>query len=120
MSEEFHVENGLRQDDALSPMLFVIALESLIRTVLESNTEVKIQENTEVTIVEFADIMILTELEANLKTISDLIETSENIGLIINDSKAKYMILLCKINNQTELVEEQTRFERVENLSTLE
>lgn len=42
MSEEFNVENRLRQDDALSPIIFNIALEYVVRTVLEFNTGVKI------------------------------------------------------------------------------
>lgn len=45
MSEELSVQNGLRQGDALFPMLFNIALEYVERTVIESNTGVIIQEN---------------------------------------------------------------------------
>jgi len=55
MSEEFSIENGLRQGDALSSMLFNIVLEYVVRAVLESNTGVKIQENTKVTIITYAD-----------------------------------------------------------------
>lgn len=95
MSEEFNIDNGLRQGDAPSPMLFNIALKYVVRAVLEFNTGVKIQENTEVTIVAYADdIMIVAESEANLKTTtSNLMEKSKDMGLIINESKTKYMIL---------------------------
>lgn len=65
MSEEFNIVNGLRQGDSLSPILLNIALEYVVRSILEFNTGVKIQENTEVTIV--ADIMIVAESEKNLK-----------------------------------------------------
>jgi hypothetical protein len=36
------------------------------------------------------------------------------MGLIINKSKTKYMILPCKIHNKTELVIGQMSFERIE------
>ncbi|KAL4096476.1 hypothetical protein QTP88_021422 [Uroleucon formosanum] len=87
MSEEFSVENGLRQGDALSPMLFNIALQYVVRAVIEFNTGIKIQENTEATIMAYADdIMIVTESEANLKkTTADLIEKSKDMGLVINE-----------------------------------
>lgn len=50
-------------------MLFNIALEYVVRAVIESNTGVKIQENTEITIVAYADdIMIVAESKADLKT----------------------------------------------------
>jgi hypothetical protein len=69
ISGEFSVENDLRQGDTLSPMLFNIALEYMVKAVLESKIEVKIQENTEVTIIAYADdIMIVAESETNLKT----------------------------------------------------
>jgi len=121
MSEEFRVENGLRQGDALSPMLFNIALEYVVRAVIESNIGVKIQENTEVMIMAYVDdIMIVAESEANLKTTTaDLIEKSKDMGLVINESKTKYMILSRKIHNQTELAVGQMRFERVETFKYL-
>jgi len=63
-------------------MLFNIALEYIVRAVLEINTEFKIQENTEVTILAYADdIMIVAESEANLKTTtSNLMEKSKDMG----------------------------------------
>jgi len=79
----------------------IAALEYVVRAILESNTGVKIQENIEIAIVAYADgIMIV----ANLKMTSDLIEKSKDMGLVINESKTKYMILSRRIHNQTELV----------------
>jgi len=44
---------------------------------------------------------------------ANLIEKSKDMGLVINESKTKYMILSRKIHNQTELAVGQMRFERV-------
>jgi hypothetical protein len=66
----------------------------MAKAVLDSNTRVKIQENTEITIMAYTDdIMIVAESEANLKMTTDLIEKSKDMGLVINESKTKYMIL---------------------------
>jgi hypothetical protein len=102
-------------------MLLNISLEYVEIAILESNTGVKIQENTEVTIVAYADaIMVATESKANLKaTTLDLIEKSKDMGLLINESKSKYMILSRRIHNQTELVVGKLRFERVETFQYL-
>jgi hypothetical protein len=42
ISEDFDVVTGLRQGDALSPALFNIALESVIRDTLATTNEVEI------------------------------------------------------------------------------
>ena len=39
MSYSFPIENGLKQGDALSPLLFYFALQYAIRKVLETNLE---------------------------------------------------------------------------------
>jgi len=121
ISDEFCVETGLRQGDALSPMIFNIALEYIVKTIIETNKDVQIQENTQITVMAYADdIMITAELEANLKMITlDLIEKCKDMGLIINENKTKYMILSWKNHNQTELVVEQMRFERVDTFKYL-
>ncbi|VVC29027.1 Reverse transcriptase domain [Cinara cedri] len=44
-SEEFQVTTGLRQGDALSPALFNIALESVMRTVISQAKGIEIKDN---------------------------------------------------------------------------
>lgn len=44
LSDEFDVITGLKQGDALSPLLFNIALEKVIRRVQRNNRRVKIDE----------------------------------------------------------------------------
>jgi len=86
---------------ALSPMMFNITLEYIVRTIIETNNGVQIQENTQITIAAYADnIMIVAESEANLEaTTLDLIEKSRAMDLIINESKTNYTILSCNAHN---------------------
>lgn len=66
------------------------------------------------------DIMIADELEANLKaTAMDLMEKSKDMGLIINESKTKNMVLSRRTHSQTELVIGPLRFGRVKTFNYL-
>lgn len=61
------------------------------------------------------DIMIADKLEANLKaTAMDLMEKSKDMGLIINESKTKNMVLSRRTHSQMELVIGPSSFGRVE------
>ncbi|KAL4123377.1 hypothetical protein QTP88_015573 [Uroleucon formosanum] len=64
--------------------------------------------------------MIADELEANLKaTAMDLMEKSKDMGLIINESKTKNMVLSRRTHSQTELVIGPLRFGRVKTFNYL-
>ncbi|VVC37111.1 Reverse transcriptase domain [Cinara cedri] len=54
-SNEFPVSTGLRQGDALSPALFNIALESMVRQVLRKAERLKLSDDQQLTIVAYAD-----------------------------------------------------------------
>lgn len=69
LSGEFQITTGLRQGDALSPALFNIALESVMRTVISQAKGIEIKDNQHLTAVAYADdIVLLTETVDDLKT----------------------------------------------------
>ncbi|KAF0702148.1 craniofacial development protein 2-like, partial [Aphis craccivora] len=76
LSEEFEVITGLKQGDALSPLLFNIALEKIIRR--------------------FADNLNLIgdSMEIVEQNINTLVEGAKTVGLKINQDKTKVMELL--------------------------
>jgi hypothetical protein len=41
LSENYHIQNDLKQADALSPLLFNLALQYTIRKVQETRVEIK-------------------------------------------------------------------------------
>ncbi|XP_050426968.1 beta-1,4-N-acetylgalactosaminyltransferase bre-4-like [Adelges cooleyi] len=83
-SEEFGVGIGLRQGDALSPALFNIALESVMRETLDGALGIKMRNDQQLVLPGYADdVIIMAESEEDLKrTTSKLIAEGENIGLM--------------------------------------
>jgi hypothetical protein len=78
LSEDFSVTTGLRQGDALSPALFNIALESVMRIIMFQAKGIKIKDNHHLTAVAYADdIILLAETENNLKNTADILMKGE-------------------------------------------
>ncbi|KAL4083606.1 hypothetical protein QTP88_028922 [Uroleucon formosanum] len=74
LSEEFQVTTGLRQGDALSPALFNIALESVMRAVISQAKGIEIKDNQHLTAVAYADdIVLLAETVDDLKNTTDIL-----------------------------------------------
>ena len=70
----FPVTTGLRQGDALSPALFNIALESVMRTVISQAKGIEIKDNQHLTTVVYADdIVLLAETVNDLKNTTDIL-----------------------------------------------
>jgi hypothetical protein len=64
--------------DALSPTLFNIALESVVREVLEDGTGLRIGEGHKITLAAYADdIIILGETEEDLKRLAEKLISKE-------------------------------------------
>jgi hypothetical protein len=90
---KFHIQNGLKQGDALSPLLFNFALEYAIRKVQENQMELKLN-GTHQLLVYADDVNLLGDnkdaIEKNMDTLSD---ASKEVDLEVNTEKTKYMLL---------------------------
>jgi sorting nexin-29 len=92
LSESFHVQNGLRQGDALACILFNIALEKIIRDA-NINQPGNIFYKS-VQILAYADdIDIISRSPKSLQEAKIALDTAaRKMGLEINQAKTKYMI----------------------------
>jgi hypothetical protein len=87
LSDSFLNQSGLKQGDALSPLLFNFALEYAIRKFKENQVRLKLNGTHR----------LLNLLGDNIDTIKkntkSLIDASKEIGLVINVEKTKYTLL---------------------------
>jgi hypothetical protein len=93
LSDSFLIQNGLKEGDALSPLLFNFALEYAISKVQKNQMELKL--NGTLQILAYADDVNL--LGGNIDSINKNTETlndaSKEVGLEVNVEKIKYMLV---------------------------
>jgi hypothetical protein len=92
-SDNFSIQNGLKQGDDLSPLLFNFALDYAIRKVQENQVVLKLN-GTYRPLVCADDVNLLGDnIDAIKKNTQALIDTSKEVGLEVNTEETKYMLL---------------------------
>jgi len=90
--EDFEVKTGLMQDDALSPILFNLALEKVIHSVQSNKLEINIGKTT-LDVLGFVDELNIVgeNKEMIVRYNKTLIQETKKIGLEINEEKTKVL-----------------------------
>eukprot|EP00102_Acyrthosiphon_pisum_P022636 XP_016659846.1 PREDICTED: uncharacterized protein LOC107883739 [Acyrthosiphon pisum] len=97
-------QTGLRQGDALSPVLFNLALEKVVRSA--TDTEEMDVIGTHTLLAYADDIIILGKSKLDVEERArKLINSSSSMGLVINKSKTKYMVMTRNATTKSNLQE---------------
>jgi hypothetical protein len=93
LSSSFSTQNGLKQGDALSSLLFNVALEYAIRKVQVNQVGLKLNGTHQ--LLAYADDVnpVGDNMESIKKNTETLIYGSNEVGLEVNVEKAKYIPL---------------------------
>jgi hypothetical protein len=122
LSDSFPIQNDLKQQDALSLLLFNFALEYAIRNIQENQVGLKLNGTHQ--LLAFADDvnLLVDNIDTIKKNTETLIGANKDIGIEINIEKTKYMLLSHHQNiGQNQDIKIANRsFENVSQFSCLE
>jgi hypothetical protein len=119
LSSFFENKTGLKQGDPLSPILFNLALQKVIRSIKMVPSGTKIGKE-QLNILTYAyDIVLIGKSEIEIrKLFVEMENIARNFGLQINQEKTKYLVVerknSLKKNKIGHLKIENYKFERVE------
>jgi hypothetical protein len=91
-SDNFPIQNSLRQGDALSPLLLNFALEYAFRRVEDKQEGLKLNGTHQ--LLAYVDVNLVTENKDTIKkNTKALLDASREVGLEVNPEKTKYMLM---------------------------
>jgi hypothetical protein len=93
LSDTFPIQNGLKQGDALSPVLFNFALEYGIRKVKENQVGLIFNRVHQLQVCAAVVNLLGDNIHTIKKNTETLIDASKEVGLEVNAEKTKYMLL---------------------------
>ena len=100
LSDRFPIRNGLKQGDALSPLLFNFALEWAIRRVQVNQNGLKLN-GTHQLLAYADDVNILGgSIRAVKENAEALVVAAKEIGLEVNADKTKYICLEIRMQGE--------------------
>lgn len=94
ISSSFITNSGLKQADAMSPVLFNVALESVMRKI--SRTDISINRDEGNVLLAYADdIVVIGNSREGIHRVllKELIKMGKDIGLTVNRETTKYMMI---------------------------
>jgi hypothetical protein len=92
-SDSFPIQNGLKQGDALSPLLFNFALEYVVRKVQENQVGLKLNATYQLLAYVGGVNLLGDKIDTIRKNTKTLIDASKEVGLEISIEKTKHRLL---------------------------